>query len=90
MHPLHAMSVFEPAALMVRCDPRHGKYMACCLMLRGDVVPKNVNAAIATIKTKHTIQFVEWSPTGFKRGISYQLPTIPPGGELVMVMGPSA
>ena len=25
----------------------------------GDVVPKDVNAAVATIKTKRTIQFVE-------------------------------
>merc|ERR1719223_1239430 len=32
--------------MMVKCDPRHGKYMACCLMFRGDVVPKDVNAAI--------------------------------------------
>ena len=68
-------SVFEPAAMMVKCDPRHGKYMACCLMFRGDVVPKDVNAAIATIKTKHAIQFVDWSPTGFKCGINCQLPT---------------
>ncbi|KAK9185067.1 hypothetical protein WN943_025420 [Citrus x changshan-huyou] len=37
---------------MAKCDPRHGKYMACCLMYRGYVVPKDVNAAIATIKTK--------------------------------------
>merc|ERR1711974_235949 len=45
---------------------------ACCLLYRGDVVPKDVNAAIATIKTKRTIQFVDWCPTGFKVGISYQ------------------
>merc|ERR1711881_585198 len=56
------MSAFEPAAMMVKCDPRHGKYMACCMMYRGDVVPKDVNAAIATIKTKRTIQFVDCSP----------------------------
>ncbi|CAG03832.1 unnamed protein product [Tetraodon nigroviridis] len=43
---------FEPANQMVKCDPRHGKYMACCLLFRGDVVPKDVNAAIATIKTQ--------------------------------------
>ena len=43
-------SVFEPANMMVKCDPRHGKYMACCLMYRGDVVPKDVNASVATIK----------------------------------------
>jgi len=42
------MSVFEPASMYVKCDPRHGKYMACCLMYRGDVVPKDVNAAVAT------------------------------------------
>ena len=30
--------------------------MACCLMYRGDVVPKDVNASVATIKTKRTIQ----------------------------------
>eukprot|EP00438_Fugacium_kawagutii_P013679 Skav217092 [mRNA] locus=scaffold187:56956:86204:+ [translate_table: standard] len=78
------MSVFEPASMMVKCDPRHGKYMACCMICRvvphrnlsqGDVVPKDVNAAVATIKTKRTIQFVDWCPTGFKCGINYQPPT---------------
>jgi hypothetical protein len=48
--------------------------MACCLLYRGDVVPKDVNAAIATIKTKKSIQFVDWCPTGFKVGINYQVP----------------
>jgi len=52
-------SVFEPANQMVKCDPRHGKYMACCMMYRGDVVPKDVNASIGTIKTKRTIRFVD-------------------------------
>ena len=59
--------------------------MACCLLYRGDVVPKDVNAAIATIKTKRTIQFVDWCPTGFKVGINYQPPTVVPGGDLAKV-----
>merc|ERR1719378_1278146 len=71
---------------MTKCDPRHGKYMATCLMYRGDVVPKDVNAAVATVKTKRTIQFVDWSPTGFKCGINYQPPTVVPGGDLAKVM----
>merc|ERR1712118_91272 len=79
-------SVFEPACMMVKCDPRHGKYMACCMMYRGDVVPKDVNAAVATIKTKRTIQFVDWALTGFKCGINYQPPTVVPGGDLAKVM----
>merc|ERR1712013_287128 len=37
------LCAFEPANQMVKCDPRHGKYMACCMMYRGDVVPKDVN-----------------------------------------------
>jgi len=78
-------SVFEPANQMVKCDPRHGKYMACCLMYRGDVVPKDVNASIGTIKTKRTIRFVDWCPTGFKVGINYRPPTVVPGGDLAKV-----
>jgi len=45
--------------MLVKVDPRHGKYMAVCLMYRGDVVPKDVNAAVATMRT---IQFVDYSP----------------------------
>ncbi|KAF3830547.1 hypothetical protein GH733_004366 [Mirounga leonina] len=43
---------FEPANQMVKCDSCHGKYMACCLLYHGVVVPKEVSVAIATIKTK--------------------------------------
>ncbi|CAF1317172.1 unnamed protein product [Rotaria sp. Silwood1] len=78
-------AVFEPANQMVKCDPRHGKYMACCMLFRGDVVPKDVGASIATIKTKRTIQFVDWCPTGFKVGINYQPPSVVPGGDLAKV-----
>ncbi|XP_032205170.1 tubulin alpha-8 chain isoform X1 [Mustela erminea] len=78
-------SCFEPNSQMVKCDPRHGKYMACCMLYRGDVVPKDVNVAIAAIKTKRTIQFVDWCPTGFKVGINYQPPTVVPGGDLAKV-----
>ena len=76
---------FEPSNQMVKCDPRHGKYMACCLLYRGDVVPKDVNVAIANIKTKRTIQFVDWCPTGFKVGINNQPPTVVPGGDIAKV-----
>ena len=70
---------------MVKCDPRHGKYMSCCLLYWGDIVPKDVSAAIANIKTKRTIQFVYWCPTGFKIGINYQPPCVVPGGDLAKV-----
>merc|ERR1712146_628323 len=47
--------------------------------------PQGRNASIATIKTKRTIQFVDWCPTGFKVGINYQPPTVVPGGDLANV-----
>lgn len=75
-------SVFEPTSMMTKCDPRHGKYMASCLMYRGDVVPKDVNAAVAAIKTKRTVQFVDWCATGFKCGINYQKPACVEGGDM--------
>lgn len=57
---------FDPVNQMVKCDPRDGKYIACCLLYRGDVVPKDVNAAIAAMKGKSAVRFVDWCPTGFK------------------------
>ncbi len=77
---------FEPMAQMVKCDPRRGKYMSVCLLYRGSVTPKDVNYSIANIKTKSSIQFVDWCPTGFKVGINYQPPTIVPGGDLAKVL----
>ena len=63
---------------MVVCDPRQGKYMACCLLYRGDAVSKDVNKAIEFVKTQRSIQFVEWSPCGYKVGLNNNPMTIAP------------
>lgn len=76
---------FEVSNQLVKCDPRLGKYMACCLLYRGDVVPKDVNAAIAAMKSRNSVQFVDWCPTGFKVGINSQPPMTIPGGEMAKV-----
>jgi tubulin alpha len=80
-----ANTCFEPTNQMVKCDPRHGKYMACCLLFRGDVVPQDVNKAIKAIKARKSVQFVDWCPTGFKVGINNQKPTVVPGSQLAPV-----
>lgn len=59
-------SCFEPDNQMVKCDPRAGKYISCCLLYRGDVTPTDVNSAIVNVKSKRSILFVDWCPTGFK------------------------
>ncbi|XP_060515369.2 tubulin alpha chain-like 3 isoform X1 [Panthera onca] len=73
---------FDFSNQLIKCDPRLGKYMACCLLYRGDVVPRDVNAAIAATKLRSSVQFVDWCPTGFKVGINSRPPTVTPGGDL--------
>jgi len=76
---------FEPSSQMVKCNVGAGKYMACCLLYRGDVAPNDVSKAIQTMRRKRTIQFVDWSPTGFKVGLNGATPTMVKGGDLASV-----
>ena len=76
---------FKAEHQLVKCDPRHGKFMACCMLYRGDVVPKDVNVAIAKIKSRRNVQFVDWCPTGFKVGLNYKPPTVVPGSGIAKV-----
>merc|ERR1712061_804235 len=57
----------------------------CHVACSTEVMSKDVNASIAQIKTKRTIQFVDWCPTGFKVGINYEAPTVIPEGDLAKV-----
>eukprot|EP01130_Rhizamoeba_saxonica_P002211 TRINITY_DN12061_c0_g1_i1.p1 TRINITY_DN12061_c0_g1~~TRINITY_DN12061_c0_g1_i1.p1 ORF type:complete len:461 (-),score=128.77 TRINITY_DN12061_c0_g1_i1:29-1411(-) len=79
-------AAFESDNMMCRVDPRKGKYMACCLMYRGDVNHNEVTEALNVIKQtkKDTVSFVDWSPTGFKCGINDKPPTVVPGGDLAL------
>ena len=61
------------------------QYMAVALLYRGDVVPRDCTAAVASLKAKTSFNLVEWCPTGFKLGINYQKPMRVPGGELAPV-----
>jgi len=73
--------VTAPPSRCVKCEPRHWRYVACCMMCRGAAVPKDVDAAVATIRTKRTIQFADRCPT-----VHHQPPTGGPGGDLARVM----
>jgi len=73
---------FDRESQFVECKPSHGRYMACGLLYRGDVIPKEVNDAIAAVKNKRAVQFVSWCPTGFKVGINHRVPVIPPHSDL--------
>ncbi|KAK9512518.1 hypothetical protein O3M35_000921 [Rhynocoris fuscipes] len=58
-----------------------GKYVSICLLYRGDVAPKDINAAVYSIKEKRKLKFVDWSPTGFKLGINNSAPAVLPDDD---------
>ena len=41
-------------------------------MYRGEIKPKDINIAVSHIKTKPTVRFVDWGPSGIKCGINYK------------------
>ncbi|CAH1398467.1 unnamed protein product [Nezara viridula] len=75
-------SAFMPDHQMIKIDPRSGSYIACSLFLRGDVPPNDVNSALGQIKSMKDVKFVEYSPSSFKVGHSYQPMIFVPGGDL--------
>merc|ERR1712226_1546608 len=70
--PQITSAAFEPANFLVKAYPATNDYMAVCLLYRGDVTTKDMNASVATMKTKNTVKFVDWNPTGFKQGTNDQ------------------
>ncbi|CRK93338.1 CLUMA_CG006879, isoform A [Clunio marinus] len=82
---LITQACFHPQTQLVKCDPKKGKYICCCMLYRGDVEPTEINNAIREIKCKKRIKFVDWSPTAFKIGINYQAPTTVPRGDICSV-----
>jgi len=79
------LNCFEPQSQMVKCDPRAGKYMAVCLLYRGDVSSNDVNKVIATLQKRKNISFVDYISTGFKVGINGTVSKNVPGGDLAEV-----
>lgn len=61
---------------MGKWDPGPGKYMTCGLLYQGDVVPKDMDPAIAMIeRASGSILCVHSGPTASEVGIHSQPPT---------------
>ncbi|KAI9594428.1 tubulin alpha-3 chain [Syncephalis fuscata] len=75
-------SCFESGCQMVKCNAAAHKYMACCLLFRGDILTKETTDAVDKMRVQRTVQFVDWCPTGFKVGINPRPPTHVPNGDL--------
>uniref|UniRef100_A0A224XGB3 Tubulin alpha chain n=1 Tax=Panstrongylus lignarius TaxID=156445 RepID=A0A224XGB3_9HEMI len=77
---------FSPANRFVKYNPDIGKYVSICLLYRGDVAPKDINAAITALREKRQLKFVDWSPTGFKLGINNSSPAVLPGDDSAAIL----
>jgi len=75
-------AAFDAQNMMVKVDPRAGKYIATCLMYRGDVRHNDVTQAMQAVRSRNDVQFVEWSPCGFKCGINSEPPKVIPGSGI--------
>lgn len=73
---------FEPENMFAKCDTKSGKYLACSLAFRGDIVPKNIGIAFSKLKLDKTIDFLDWRPSNYRIRLDYNLPTAVPGGDL--------
>jgi len=82
--PQITAAAFEPANFMIKCEPRgpDSQYLASCLLFRGDVVPAEMNASVATIKTKPSVMIADWNPTGFKQGVNTEPPHQPEDSDM--------
>ncbi|CAH1395933.1 unnamed protein product [Nezara viridula] len=76
------LQCFDPTNRLAKCPTDTSRYIACCLLYRGDITPKDVNFAIAMLKAKKNIRFVTWSPTGFKIGINSRTPGVIPNSNM--------
>merc|ERR1711881_282477 len=82
--PQITAAAFEPSNFMIKCEPRgpDSQYLASCLLFRGDVVPAEMNASVATIKTKPSVMIADWNPTGFKQGVNTEPPHQPDDSDM--------
>eukprot|EP00800_Vazella_pourtalesii_P014958 TRINITY_DN3924_c1_g1_i1.p1 TRINITY_DN3924_c1_g1~~TRINITY_DN3924_c1_g1_i1.p1 ORF type:complete len:403 (-),score=45.66 TRINITY_DN3924_c1_g1_i1:125-1333(-) len=79
------LECFQKSNQMIECDPLNGRYMACCLLYRGDFLPNDITRTIEHIKELNSVKFVEWCPTGFKVGINSQPPVFVPEGDMTKI-----
>ncbi|KAJ1672716.1 hypothetical protein EV182_006635 [Spiromyces aspiralis] len=61
---------------MAAVDPRHGRYLTCAAIFRGDVSLKQAEKTIADHQNKHSSLFVEWIPNSVQIAVC----NIPPLG----------
>ena len=58
---------------MADIDVLNGIYMSCCFLYRGHINCMEATEAIAYHKSLESVQWVDWSPSGYKVNILFIL-----------------
>uniref|UniRef100_A0A670ZF23 Tubulin epsilon chain n=1 Tax=Pseudonaja textilis TaxID=8673 RepID=A0A670ZF23_PSETE len=66
---------FSKEHQLLRADPRHNLYLACALLVRGNVQVSDLRRNIERLKP--SLQFVSWNQEGWKTGLC----SVPPVGH---------
>ena len=67
---------FHPHNIMCAADPRHGKFLTCAMMFRGNLSTLEVDETTLLMQNKNTNNFCEWIPNNILASIC----NIPPRG----------
>ena len=58
---------FSKDCQLMKCDPKHNKYLACGLMVRGNAQISDINRNISRLKGE--LDMIYWNQEGFKVGL---------------------
>eukprot|EP00568_Trieres_chinensis_P007903 CAMPEP_0183307214 /NCGR_PEP_ID=MMETSP0160_2-20130417/17077_1 /TAXON_ID=2839 ORGANISM="Odontella Sinensis, Strain Grunow 1884" /NCGR_SAMPLE_ID=MMETSP0160_2 /ASSEMBLY_ACC=CAM_ASM_000250 /LENGTH=448 /DNA_ID=CAMNT_0025470761 /DNA_START=75 /DNA_END=1421 /DNA_ORIENTATION=+ len=67
--PELTQQAFDAKNMMCAADPRHGRYLTCAMMFRGNMSSKEVDDQMMNIVNKNSQYFVEWIPNNLKASI---------------------
>lgn len=73
---------FASHSQLLRADPRRSRYLACGLLLRGDVAVSDVQRNLARVRAQ--VELAHWNPDGFKTGICSAQPVGQPYSLLAL------
>ncbi|CBZ53379.1 putative tubulin alpha chain [Neospora caninum Liverpool] len=76
------MQCILPSRCLSSIDYTQNRSIACHIMYRGDVTPRDVQDGIAAVKQHRALTFVDWVPTGLKCSLNNRLMCVSPESEL--------
>lgn len=60
---------FKPDNFTVTCNPQYGKYTGVRILYRGDFLPRDINAAINSLKATRIVNLMDWAGSYIRIGL---------------------